>query len=129
MMTGYTGAIVGSCKGGPDFQVQGACSDLKKKRKSIKESSGLTPEQKQIKQQLLTQYAHLQPAQMLPLPENPALYFQMEVPGVIMVPMNKLSNIRARPEGIQNALMMMYANSIGKSQHTSSLKRFVSLLA
>lgn len=33
MMTGYTSAIVGSCKGGPDFQVQGACSDLKRKKK------------------------------------------------------------------------------------------------
>lgn len=26
-------AIVSSCKGGPDFQVMGACSDLKKKKK------------------------------------------------------------------------------------------------
>jgi hypothetical protein len=33
MMTGYTGAIVGSCKGGPDFQVQGACTDLKRRKK------------------------------------------------------------------------------------------------
>ncbi len=32
MGTGYTTAIVGSCKGGPDFQVQGACTDLKKKK-------------------------------------------------------------------------------------------------
>jgi hypothetical protein len=33
---GSTGAIVGSCKGGPDYQVMGACSDLKKKKKSTK---------------------------------------------------------------------------------------------
>ena len=36
MGTGYTGAIVGSCKGGPDFQVQGACSDLKPRKKQKK---------------------------------------------------------------------------------------------
>jgi hypothetical protein len=34
--TGYTTAIVGSCKGGPDFQVQGACSDLKPRKKQKK---------------------------------------------------------------------------------------------
>lgn len=28
-----TGAIVNSCKGGKDFRVYGACSDLKKKKK------------------------------------------------------------------------------------------------
>ncbi len=33
MGTGFTSAIVGSCKGGPDFQVQGACSDVKPKKK------------------------------------------------------------------------------------------------
>lgn len=42
MGTGYTSAIVGSCKGGPDFQVQGACSDLKpRKKKNIKENEQL----------------------------------------------------------------------------------------
>jgi len=38
MMTGFTTAIVGSCKGGPDFQVQGACSDLKRRKKKNEQS-------------------------------------------------------------------------------------------
>ena len=33
MGTGFTTAIVGSCKGGPDFQVQGSCSNLKSRKK------------------------------------------------------------------------------------------------
>jgi len=32
-MMGATDAIVGGCKGGPDFQVQGACSNLKRRKK------------------------------------------------------------------------------------------------
>ena len=32
-MGGATDAIVGTCKGGPDFQVQGSCSNLKRRKK------------------------------------------------------------------------------------------------
>jgi len=70
---------------------------------------------KAIKQQVLAKFAHMTPEEMLPLPEKYDLYFKMDNPNTKMIPIKDLSNIRAREEGIKNALTMMYAASIGQS--------------
>lgn len=64
-----------------------------------------------IKDQLLAKFAHLSDDDMLPLPENPELFFKMDWPNLVMLDMNKLQNTRARESGIRNALIMMYAKA------------------
>jgi hypothetical protein len=83
-------------------------------RKSVF-SEAMAPEQKAIKNQVLAKFAHMTPEEMLPLPERHDLYFKLNEPGTIMVPMTSLANLRAREEGIKNALTMMYAASIGEN--------------
>lgn len=64
-----------------------------------------------IKDQLLAKLAHLSDDDMLPLPEEPELFFKMDWPNLVMMDMNKLKNTRARESGIRNALIMMYAKA------------------
>jgi len=64
-----------------------------------------------IKDQLLAKFANLSDDDMLPLPENPELFFKMDWPNLIMMDMDKLRNTRARESGIRNALIMMYAKA------------------
>lgn len=87
--------------------------------KKILCESAMTPEEKAakkiVKQQVLEKFAHLSPEEMLPLPEKYDLYFKMDNSNTKIIPIKDLTNIRAREEGIKNALTMMYAASIGQS--------------
>lgn len=49
------------------------------------------------------------PKEIPHLPEDQASYFNLDDPGTVMVPMDKLTNIRARPDGIENAGKFMWA--------------------
>jgi len=51
------------------------------------------------------------------LANNPkqSLYFNTDVPGTKMVPVSDLENIRARPEGIDFALRVMYLGAVGNN--------------
>lgn len=79
-------------------------------------SEGLSPEQKIIKNQILEKFADKKDAEMLPLPYDHDIYFKMDNPKTMVLPLKDLSNIRARPEGIRNGLVMMYAASIGENR-------------
>jgi hypothetical protein len=64
-----------------------------------------------IREKLLAKFADLSDEDMLPLPEDPELFFKMDWPNLVMMDMDKLRNIRARESGIRNALIMMYAKA------------------
>jgi hypothetical protein len=64
-----------------------------------------------LKEKLLTKFQNLSDEDMLPLPEEPETFFKMNWPGLVMLDMDKLQNIRARESGIRNALIMMYAKA------------------
>jgi hypothetical protein len=76
---------------------------------------GLSPEQKAIKKQILEKFADVTDAEMLPLPYDHDIYFKMDDPKTMVLKLRDLSNIRARPEGIRNGLVMMYAASRGEN--------------
>lgn len=73
-----------------------------------------------IKDQLLAKFANLSDDDMLPLPEEPELFFKMDWPNLVMLDMDKLQNIRARESGIRNALIMMYAKANNIAQGLGS---------
>jgi hypothetical protein len=61
---------------------------------------------------------------MLPLPEDPGAYFDLSVPGVFLVRLDRLHRTRARADGSARALPFMYAaahgiGSLGKRQPIS----------
>jgi hypothetical protein len=64
-----------------------------------------------LKEKLLAKFQNLSDEDMLPLPEEPETFFKMNWPGLVMLDMDKLQNIRARESGIRNALIMMYAKA------------------
>jgi hypothetical protein len=70
-------------------------------------------DKKAIKNMILQKYGHLSEEEMLPLPDNPSTYFNMDYPNLEMVDLDNLQNTRARESGIKNALVMMYAISKG----------------
>ena len=76
---------------------------------------GLRPEQKLIKKQVLEKFADVPDHEMLPLPYDHDIYFQLDNPKTMIIPIKDLTNIRARPEGIRNGLVMMYAASRGEN--------------
>jgi hypothetical protein len=86
------------------------------------EQSEMTPEQlaakaakKALKAKILDKFGHMGEMDMLPLPEKYEIFFDMaKVPGTKLIPMSDIEPIRARVEGIENALRMMYALSIGE---------------
>jgi len=78
-------------------------------------NEAMTPEQKLVKKQVLEKFGHMTEEQMLPLPYNHSIYFKLDNPNTRYIPIKDLSNIRAREEGIKNALIMMYAASIGEN--------------
>ena len=86
------------------------------------EQSEMTPEQlaakaakKALKAKILDKFGHLGESDMLPLPEKYEIFFDMaKVPGTKLILMSDIEPIRARVEGIENALRMMYALSIGE---------------
>lgn len=74
---------------------------------------------KLVKQQVLAKFGHMTPEEMLPLPYDHNIYFKLDNPNTKYIPIKDLSNIRAREEGIKNALTMMYAKSIGEDMGLS----------
>jgi len=70
-------------------------------------------DKKAIKNMILQKYGHLSEEEMLPLPDDPEIYFNLDYPNMEMVDVNELSNTRARESGIKNALVMIYALSQG----------------
>lgn len=62
---------------------------------------------------ILAKLEHLSAEEMLPLPEQPSLYFKLDDPRTQFIPLSALSPIRAREDGIRHALMLMYAASTG----------------
>jgi len=72
---------------------------------------------------ILAKLGHLTAEEMLPLPEQHALFFKLEDPRTRLVPMGSLSPIRAREGGIRNALMLMFARAEGWPESTVLGKR------
>lgn len=64
-----------------------------------------------VYEELLAKYEHLSDEEMLPLPEEPELYFKMDYPNLVMMDMDKLQNMRARESGIRHALIVMFAKA------------------
>jgi hypothetical protein len=64
-----------------------------------------------VYEELLAKYEHLSEEEMLPLPEDPELYFKMDYPNLVMMDMDKLQNTRARESGIRNGLIFMFAKA------------------
>jgi hypothetical protein len=62
---------------------------------------------------ILAKLGHLSDDEILPLPEQPALYFKLDDPRTQLIPLLALSPIRAREDGIRHALLLMYAATIG----------------
>lgn len=65
---------------------------------------------------ILTKFGHLSVDEMLPLPEQPGLYFKLDDPRTRFIPLSVLSPIRAREDGIRHALMLMYAAATGMQE-------------
>lgn len=62
---------------------------------------------------ILAKFGHLSEDEMLPLPEQHALYFKLDDPRTQLIPLSVLSPIRAREDGIKHALMLMFAATVG----------------
>jgi len=64
-----------------------------------------------VYEDLLAKYEHLSDEEMLPLPEEPELYFKMDYPNLVMMDVDKLQNMRARESGIRHALIVMFTKA------------------